>query len=152
MHCGKRCKGLRGLKPHQRSCRIKSMSDNIVDNVGNDYNELNDNNNFDINNANSLSDDTANEPPSLKNGVKLPTWTNDWDIANTYFHSNFTLSQISENGTEETVRHLNDTVYNYFIDNFELADSAKEDELNLTEMSKNFTKRQLKKELKQLKK
>ena len=37
------------------------MSDNIVDNVGNDYNELNDNNNFDINNANSLSDDTANE-------------------------------------------------------------------------------------------
>ena len=30
--CGKRCKGLRGLKAHQRSCRvIKSMSDNIVD-------------------------------------------------------------------------------------------------------------------------
>ena len=30
--CGKRCKGLRGLKAHQRSRRvIKSMSDNTVD-------------------------------------------------------------------------------------------------------------------------
>ena len=40
--CGKRYKGLRGLKARQRSFRnIKSMSDNIVDNVENDYNELN---------------------------------------------------------------------------------------------------------------
>ena len=42
------------------------MSDNIVDNVENDYNELNDNNNFDINNDDNLSDDTTNESPSLK--------------------------------------------------------------------------------------
>ena len=40
--CGKRYKDLRGLKARQRSFRnIKSMSDNIVDNVENDYNELN---------------------------------------------------------------------------------------------------------------
>ena len=65
--CGKRCKGLRGSKAHQRSCRvIKSISDNIVDNVENDYNELNDNNNFDINNDDNLPDDTTNESPSLK--------------------------------------------------------------------------------------
>ena len=127
------------------------MSDNIVDNVENDYNELNDNNNFDINNDNSLLDDTTNESPSLKNGVKLPTSTNDWDIANTYFRSKLPISQISENYTEETVKHLNDTVYNYFKDNFGLAYSAKEDERNFTEMYKNFTKDQLKKELKQSK-
>ena len=96
------------------------MSDNIVDNVENDYNELNDNNNFDINDNNNLSYDTTNESLSLKNGVKRPTSTNDWDIANTYFHSNLPISQISENDTEETVKHLNDTVYNYFKDNFGL--------------------------------
>ena len=124
--CGKRCKGLRGLEAHQRSCRvIKSMSVIIVDNVENDYNELNDNNNFDINNDNNLSGDTTNESPSLKNGVKLRASTNDWDIANTYFHSNLPISQISENDTEETVKHLNDIFYNYFKDNFGLVDSAK---------------------------
>ena len=127
------------------------MSDIIIDNVENDYNELNDNNNFDINNDNSLLDDTTNESPSLKNGVKLPTSTNDWDIANTYFRSNLPISQISENYTEETVKRLNHTVYNYFKDNFGLVDSAKEDERNCTEMYKNFTKDQLKKELKQSK-
>ena len=116
-----RCKGLRGLKVYQRSCRvIKSMSDNIVDNVENDYNELNDNNNFDINDNNNLSYDTTNESLSLKNGVKRPTSTNYWDITNTYFHSNLPISQISENDTEETVKHLNDTVYNYSKDNFGL--------------------------------
>ena len=90
---GKQCKGLRGLKWHQRSCRlIKSTSNNIVDNLENDYNELNDNSNFDINNDNNLSDDTTNESPSLKNAVKLPVSTNDWDIANTYFHFNLPIS------------------------------------------------------------
>ena len=98
--CGKRCEGLRGLKAHQRSCRvIKSMSDNIVDNLENDYNELNDDSNFDIYVENNLSDDTTNESPSLKNGVKLPTSTNDWDIAYTYFHSNLLTSQIREKDT-----------------------------------------------------
>ena len=40
--CGKQCKGLRGLKAHQRSCRvIKPVSDNFADNLANDCNELN---------------------------------------------------------------------------------------------------------------
>ena len=70
--CGKKCKGLRGLKAHQRSCRvIKSMSDNFVDNLNNYYNELNDENNIDNNIENNLIDDNMNESPSLKYGVKL---------------------------------------------------------------------------------
>ena len=36
---------------------------------------------------NDLLDDTTNESPSLKNGVKLLSSTSDWDIANIYFHS-----------------------------------------------------------------
>ena len=68
-----------------------------------------------------------------------------------YYNSNFLTSEISEKDTEETVKHINETVYNYFKDNFGLLDSAKEDERNFTEMYKNFTKHQLKKELKRLK-
>ena len=64
------------------------MSDNFVDNLENDYNKLNDDNKFDINFDNNLLDDTTNESPSLKNGVKLPALANNWDIANTYFCSN----------------------------------------------------------------
>ena len=98
-----------------------------------------------------MLDDTRNESPSLKNGVKLPTLTNNWDIANTFFHSKLPTSQISEKDTKKTVKHLNATAYNYFKDNFGLVDPAKEDENDFTEMYKNFTKHQLKKELQQLK-
>ena len=79
------------------------MSDDIVDNLENHYNKLHEDKNFDINVDNNLLDDTTNESLSLKNGVKLPTSTNIWDIAITYFHS---TSQITEKGTEETVSTL----------------------------------------------
>ena len=40
--CGKQCKDLRGLREHQRSCRvIKPVRDNFADNLENDCNELN---------------------------------------------------------------------------------------------------------------
>ena len=60
--------------------------------------------NFDINFNNNLLDDTANESPSLKNGIKYPTSTNCWDIANVYFHSNLPTSKICEKDTEEPVK------------------------------------------------
>ena len=127
------------------------MSDNFVDNLENDYNKLNEDNKFDFNFDNNLLDDTTNESPSLKKGVNLPASANNWDIANTYFCFNLPASQISEKDTEETVKHFNETVYNYFKDSFVLVDSAKQDKCNFTEMCKNVTKHQLKKELKQLK-
>ena len=41
------------------------MSDNFVDNLEYDCNELHDNNNFNINVFSNFLADTANEPPSL---------------------------------------------------------------------------------------
>ena len=52
------------------------MGDNFVDNLENDYNELNGDNNLIINNDNNVSDDTTSESSSFKNGVKLITLTN----------------------------------------------------------------------------
>ena len=69
-----------------------------------------------------------NESPLLKNNFKLPKSIDDWNIANTYFHSTLRTSEISENDIEETVEHLNETAYKYFKDNFGLVDTAKEDE------------------------
>ena len=109
------------------------MSDSFVDNLKNDYNELNDDSNFDINIENNLLDDTTNGSPPLKNGIKLPTWTNNWDIAKKYFHSNISTSEISENDTDETLKHLIETVYDYFKGNFGLVDSTKEGERNFNE-------------------
>ena len=126
------------------------MGDNFIDNLENDYNELNDDNNFIINSDNNVSHVTTNESSSLKNGVKLITLTYHQDSANTYFHSKLPTSEISEKDTKETVKHLNETVYYYFKDNFGLVDSVKEDERNFTEIYTNFTK-YLKKELKQFK-
>ena len=51
------------------------MGDNFVDNLENDYNELNDDSNLIIND-NNVSDDTTSESSSLKNGVKLLSLTN----------------------------------------------------------------------------
>ena len=71
--CGKQCKGHCGLKAHQRLCRaIKSIIDNFVDSLENDYNKLNDDSNFDINVDNNLSVDTTNKSPSFKKNV-IPT-------------------------------------------------------------------------------
>ena len=131
--CWKKCKGLR-------------------DNLNNDYNEFNDDNNTENNVENNLIDDNMIESPSLKNGVKLPTSIYDWDIANTYFHSTLPTSEISEKDIEETVEHLNETVYKYFKDNFGLVDIAKEGERKFVGIYKNFSKCQLKSELKRLKK
>ena len=53
------------------------MSDNFVDNFKNDHNKLNDDSNFHISVDNDFLDDTTNGSLPLKNGVKLPTSTND---------------------------------------------------------------------------
>ena len=73
----------------------------------NHHNEFTDVNNFDVNVDHNLLDQLTNESPSLENGVKLPVLTNDWGIANTYFHSSLPTSQISEKDIEETLKHLN---------------------------------------------
>ena len=67
-----------------------------------------------------------------------------------YILSFLPTSQICEKDIEETVERLNKTVYKYF-KYFRLVEPAMEDLRNFTEMYKNFTKQQLKKESKQLK-
>ena len=79
--CGKVCKNMRGLKLHQRSCRISKDSD---------YTELfaeifeDSNSDEDLNNDILLTDFF-----DLKPGVRLLTTEDQWELANLYFSVDF---------------------------------------------------------------
>ena len=138
--CGKKCKGLRGLKVHQRSCRaITSLNnDNIViDNTEQDAIE----NHFVTKNSNQ------DEFPSLKGGVKLPKSPEHWNLANLYFHSELSSINIKNNLNEATSL-MNSTVHNYFRDNYGYKNTISEKEIALKERYKHFSKKDLQKELK----
>ena len=75
-YCGKKCKGLRGLRAHQRSCVASNLDD---------LKAL-----FTQSNATyQQQTNYADEPPSpqqeetpLKDGIKLPTTKEEWGTAN----------------------------------------------------------------------
>ena len=142
--CGKRCKGLRGLKAHQRSCRsLSSLRER--DTFHTEIFNQTENVVTDDQNTNVL-----NNSSKVKEGIKLPKKAEDWELANTYFQ--LTLSTIDvENNLNHVVEFMNTTVYDYFKDNCEYKNIANEQELMLKERYKLFTKKDLKKELKSLK-
>ena len=77
--CGKKCKGLRGLKSHQRSCRvIKCLNEEMVSTNDTKIDEIiNDN----------INDFIVENLPELKPGIKLPKTETGWKEANTYLKS-----------------------------------------------------------------
>ena len=81
-YCSKKCKGLRRLRAHQRSC-IASNLDNLK--------PLFTQNNATCQQQTNYADE---EPPSpqqekipVKDGIKLPTTKEEWETANTYFQA-----------------------------------------------------------------
>ena len=76
--CGKVCNGLRGLKMHQRSCRVitslESETFEIEEQTDTDTGQIH--NNVDWNSL-----------PSIKAGIKLPKSDAQWQAANMYFAS-----------------------------------------------------------------
>ena len=107
---GKRCKGLRRLKVHQRQCRtITSLNNDniIIDNIEQDAIESH------LVTTNSKQDEFS----SLKEGVKLPKPSEDWRLVNLYFHSELSLINI-KNNLNEAMSLMNSTAHNCFRDNY----------------------------------
>ena len=129
--CGKKCKGLRGLKVHQRSCRaIESLNnDNIVlDNIEQDA----------IENHFVTTNSKQDEFPSLKEGVKLSKSPEDWRLASLYFHSEISSVNI-KCFLNEAMSLMNiDIVYNYFRDSYGHKNTISEEETTLKERYQNF--------------
>ena len=84
--CGKVCKGIRGIRSHQRSCRtIKGINKDILDNI-----ERNRAENYEPDiDPETINDINENENPTLKAGVKLPRNENEWNEANAFFRASF---------------------------------------------------------------
>ena len=150
--CGKVCEGARGLKMHQRSCRVILALDNEL---RADLDEENNNICSDdvSNNAqcNSNARESHEELPFLKKDINLPQSDKEWSTANEYLK--FALNSnplISSQDICSSIVLLNDLIYNYFADNFGHVESLP-DKL-LVEKYKNHTTKELKKKtLKHLK-
>ena len=143
--CEKKCKGLRGLKAHQRSCRtIKTLCNEVLD-------DLNSNNRTDQQEEITIDENIVNEHANLKTGINLPKNDKDWEIANSFFHMELSIDDINTVSLDEVVNKFNETIYNYFRDNYGTVKNNKEKERNFNEKYKNSTKSQLKKQLKSLK-
>ena len=108
--CGKKCKGVRGLKRHQRSCRtIKSFSEDIINDLQANYNSDSNNDHFEVNE--SQLDELNEDSPQLKSGVKLPNSQEDWKLANDFFHTHLPIENITNENMNEIVNNFNNTVY-----------------------------------------
>ena len=133
--CGRRCKGRRGLRAHQRAYgllksllqgkHLKSAQDPWVTNDDHGHCDLENDNRcspaasqpFTTHNSQFSSSPPHSLSLNVKSGLKLPKSKERWAEANTYFHSIFS-SQISNSiiNLDTAVQSIQDTVYNYFAD------------------------------------
>ena len=145
--CGKKCKGLRGLKSDQRSCgTIRGLNENL-------FNELQATDCIEsetlVENASTVT--TQPYDNSVKKGVNLPTRQGEWEIANSFFHSELPISEVNKDNLNNVTEKFNRIVYDYFNDNYGIAKKGFEKENKLQVKYKDYSKSQLKKELKPLK-
>ncbi|KXJ07397.1 hypothetical protein AC249_AIPGENE12732 [Exaiptasia diaphana] len=151
--CGKNCKGIRGLKSHQRSCRvIHGLNDDLRADI---EEQLNDDFIDSTNGTDHVSfiDDLTveNSNPDIKKGIKLPKNDDDWLTANAYFKSVlYSNLPISAKDINLNIQQLNDVVYNYFAENYGYVDGPNADK-NLIEKYKDHSVKALKKTLRNLK-
>ena len=151
--CGKICKGARGLKMHQRSCKIISgLNEELLEDLKN-QDESNNDDTVNLNNG-FVDSNTTNEHvekyPQLKPGINLPKSDSEWLTANEYFKFTLPLNAPIRNADLNTsISILNNTIYNYFAENFGYVESLPDK--SLKEKYENHNVKDLKKALKTLK-
>ena len=109
-NCGKSCKGICGLRAHQRFCKINDMPE-LRELFNNELVEIKDSitcdENFEPNDQYILQ----NKLP--KTGIKLPKTKSAWGQANEYFRVK--LDHTKEIvGINEEITNVQNTIYDYF--------------------------------------
>ena len=141
--CGKKCKGLRGLKAHQRTCKtIKTISNS-------NYNTFDDE--IDDNEPDISDLDITNETPNFKQGIILPKSYEDWKIANDFFKSYLPTNDIISKNIDELAENFSFTVYNYFKENFGIVNDSSAENKDLALKYKSLSNGQMKSTIKKLK-
>ena len=146
--CFKICKGVNGLKLHQRRCGvIEGLSEDQVA-VGNSN----------IDTESSLDDYTKISADSLeyhniKTGILLPKRNEEWDLANNYFKLIFADWDFNSYSLDldAFIQFLNDSIYNYFKATYGTVDTDKDTDKELVIKYKEYSTNSLKKALKRLK-
>ena len=121
--CGKICKGTRGLKMHQRSCRvINGLNNELCADLEEQVAENNTQEDLDLTgdeltaNLSSAENETT---PEIKKGIKLPKRDSEWSTANEYFKSTLPLNgPIKSQELDASIQVLNNTIYDYFARNY----------------------------------
>jgi len=150
--CGKICKGARGLKMHQRSCRVVHELDaelqvDIEEQSGRDIENMPE---MDESSENEAPSEYGQEFPNLRKGIKLPKSDLQWSTANDYFKFALSSNQpITAQSLNANIKVLNNTVYEYFAQNFGFSNSFPNN--SLVNKYKNYSIKDLKKALKTLK-
>ena len=150
--CGKVCKGARGLKMHQRSCRV---IDNLEDELQQQMAEACDDHSNEENvdqaiSPENLSTNCQENFPDLMKGIKLPKSPLQWSIANDFFKLTFSNHPITPQDLNNNVNTMATVIYNYFSENFGFVDDNNSS-AQFESKYKTFSTKDLKKALKKLK-
>ena len=86
----------------------------------------------------------------LKQGIRLPKSSEQWTEANNYFRSIFANIIFQEDMMDETIKFMNDSIYDFFKATYGTIKSTNQANKNF-HTYKDFTVKQLEKELVQLK-
>lgn len=149
--CGKICKGMRGVKMHQRSCRvILGLNNELCTDLEEQIDDNSANIPTDDQSNTSVAVDNEESSPILKNGINLPKSDSEWSTANSFFKSVLQLNgPIRSHDLNPNIKLLNDVIYNYFADNFGHVKTVPDE--NLVNKHKDHSVKDLKKALKNLK-
>ena len=122
--CGKVCKGARGLKMHQQSCRvIDDLEDELQQQMTETLNNDNHEDNIDPVNPDISTLNILENFPDLKRGIKLPKSPLQWSTANDFFKLTFSNHPITPDDLNNNINTVVTVVYNYFGENFGYVDN-----------------------------
>ena len=154
--CGKECKGMKGLKMHQRSCRtLHGLNDNLNAKLQEDI--LEHAKESDVLSVDGQSNDILeNENVTntedivvLKRGVKLPKSAIEWTLADEYFKAVLSNQPIRNEELDSNIEQLNDVIFEYCRRTHGEVDRG--DDVNISNKHKLHTVKDLKREWKLLK-
>ena len=148
-YCGKKCKGLKGLRAYQRSSNVLDLLElrslfqqPFID----EFIER------EIESAEAIEEqiiDNSDLPDSEPlRGLKLPKLKDEWENVNTYFRNNLIMPE-NIHDIDETAKEFQKTIYEFFVENYGTHDNTEKGEL-ITKYA-DHSKNQLRKALRQLK-
>ena len=112
--CGKKCKGLCGLKTHQRTCRfVMGLNEELI--------QPEQDNELETNDIEDLISTLSN--PDLKPGVKLPQTEPEWAFTEDFLRSHLNIADIqSDSDLDALITNMNDTIYGFLAKNYGLVE------------------------------